>query len=151
PPSLSIDDYGWTQRVTPSPLKLTKQLWSSIIQLKLGHGYFRSYLVRLPAYNSGTCNLCQTNQEQTPYHLLFHCPAYRDIRYRAFSRVDRKDYNLFYLFSKDGQESLVEFLKETKIATRKWHIGTNDYARTLLPSLTHRTRLTRHRLSNHAY
>lgn len=107
----------------PSPLKLSKQLWSTIIQLKLGHGYFRSYLVRLPAYNSGTCNLCQTNQEQTPYHLLLHCSAYRDIRYRAFSRMDRKDYNLFYLFSKEGQESLIKFLKETKIATRRWHLG----------------------------
>lgn len=45
-----------------SQLQLPKQLWSTITQLKLGHGYFRSYLVRLPDYNTEDCPNCQYQQ-----------------------------------------------------------------------------------------
>ena len=33
----------------------TKQNFSTIIQLKLGHGYFKSYLKRLPKYQNDFC------------------------------------------------------------------------------------------------
>jgi hypothetical protein len=35
-----------------SMLQLPSIVWSSYIQLKLGHGYFKSYLKRIPAFNN---------------------------------------------------------------------------------------------------
>jgi hypothetical protein len=34
---------------------LKKQIWSTYIQLKLDHGYFKSYLNRLSNYDSNIC------------------------------------------------------------------------------------------------
>ena len=49
--------------------------WSSYIQLKLGHGYFKSYLKRLPAYNSDRCD-CNNSLVQSPAYLLLECSKY---------------------------------------------------------------------------
>src|SRR5436189_6258464 len=41
---------------------LKKQTWSAYMQLKLGHGYFRSYLVRLSNCSSNRCFTCGTKE-----------------------------------------------------------------------------------------
>ena len=108
----------------PNPLKLNKMTWSTITQLKLGHGYFRSYLIRLPDYSDGNCNICQTNQPQTPYHLIFQCSGYSESRQKTIHKLDPNERTLYSLFSTEiGLKNLIAFLQETKIATRGWHLG----------------------------
>jgi len=105
-------------------LKLDKLTWSTIVQLKLAHGYFRSYLIRLPEYEEETCQNCYLNQKQTPYHLLFQCPSQLEARKKTIGKLKKGDQNLYSLFmTRDGQEVLINFLKETKIATRRWILG----------------------------
>jgi len=53
------------------PKVLKKQMWSVFMQLKLGHGYFRSYLVRLSNCSSNRCFTCGTKED--PEHLILHC------------------------------------------------------------------------------
>jgi hypothetical protein len=108
-------------RLKASPLRLPKQLWSTIMQLKLAHGYFRSYLVRLPDYDDDSCPSCHRYVKQTPYHLLLQCPRQSEIRQKTISQLDKRDQNLYNLFmTKEGQEQLIQFLKDSKIATRQW-------------------------------
>ena len=57
---------------------LKKQIWSTYIQLKLGHGYFKSYLNRLPNYDTNICQFCNT--KESPEHLLLFCRRYSQIR-----------------------------------------------------------------------
>jgi hypothetical protein len=91
------------------------------MQLKLAHGYFRSYLVRLPDYTDDSCPYCHRCVKQTPYHLLFQCPSQSEIRQKTISQLDKRDQNLYNLFmTKEGQEQLIQFLKDSKIATRQW-------------------------------
>ncbi len=52
--------------------KFTKHVISTIMQLKLEHEYFKSYLVRLSNYETKKCNEnCSCNQ--TSEHLLLNC------------------------------------------------------------------------------
>jgi len=44
----------------------------------MGHGYFKSYLVRLPDYTTNKCFICGT--KENPEHLILHCKATRAIR-----------------------------------------------------------------------
>ena len=48
------------------------------MQLKLGHGYFKSYLVRLPKYIIDRCFIC--NIKKNPEYLILHYKATRKIR-----------------------------------------------------------------------
>ena len=119
----------------PSSLRLSKLLWSTIQQLKLGHGYFKSYLVRLPDYDSDGCNRCNQSQKQTPYHLIMQCSAYQEERKTTIHTLQKRDQSLFYLFtSKPGQQMLLEFLRNTGIATRRWLLGAIKKKKNLLPS-----------------
>ena len=108
----------------PASLRLSKLEWSTIQQLKLGHGYFKSYLVRLPDYDSDRCTMCRQDQRQTPYHLILQCSAYQNERKASIHTLPKKDQSLFQLFtSKTGQQVLLEYLRNTGIATRKWLLG----------------------------
>jgi ribonuclease HI len=98
---------------------IKKKNWSAYMQLKLGHGYFRSYLYRLPEYNSENCIECNTREN--PEHLLLHCRRYSQIRSKIKSEKQLQQLSLKTLFStKLGQDFLIEYLKQTGIATRKW-------------------------------
>ena len=44
----------------------------------MGHGYFKSYLVRLPDYTINKCSICGT--KENPEYLILHCKATRAIR-----------------------------------------------------------------------
>jgi hypothetical protein len=53
-----------------------KRTYAALNQLKLGYGYFRSYLIRTPNCESDKCfNGCRA--KQTPEHLLISCRTYR--------------------------------------------------------------------------
>ena len=104
-----------------NPLKVSKLLWSTIQQLKIGHGYFLSYLKRFnQEYENDICNKCDSNSKQTPHHLILNCSKYNNIRKSTIGELDSDKRNLYFLFSKPGIPILIEYLKKSKIATRKW-------------------------------
>ena len=99
--------------------RIKKQIWSTYMQLKLEHGYFKSYLSRLPNYDSEICQFCNTREN--PEHLLLNCRRYSQIRSKIKSEKQLNQLSLKILFSsKSGLEFLFDYLKETGIATRKW-------------------------------
>ena len=98
---------------------LKKQIWSTYIQLKLGHGYFKSYLNRLSNYDTNICQFCNT--KESPEHLLLFCRRYSQIRSKIKKEKQLNQLSSKILFDTIwGQDFLFEFLKETSIATRKW-------------------------------
>ena len=54
---------------------------STIHQLLLGHGYFKSFLIRFPAYDSTQCQCPE--RAQSVKHLLLGCKRYQDERQQA--------------------------------------------------------------------
>ena len=108
-------------KIGANRIRLKKLTWSTIVQLKLAHGYFRSYLIRTPSYDSETCPNCDSDQKETPYHMLLECQGQSEARKRTIYKLDKGDQNLRSLFlTKSGQNHLINFLTETKVATRKW-------------------------------
>ena len=103
----------------------SKLIFATIMQLKFGPGYFRSYLQRLKDYNSSKCtNRC--NQRQTPDHLLLKCIYYFDEIQNMKQNIDTT-INLNMLFNtKIGNDILIKFIVNNKIATRKWILGQLD-------------------------
>ena len=89
------------------------------MQLKLGHGYFKSYLVRLPVYSTDRCYTCGT--KENPEHLILHCRKTSAIREELKQEFNIKEFSLKNLFSiKSGQEFLFKFLEKTQILIRNW-------------------------------
>ena len=107
----------WGPTWKPTKLITTKQtIASTIHQLRLGHGYFRSYLTRLPNYNSTQCHCSEP--VQTAKHLLLGCPTYREERKRAGIKRDQTLQNL--LFTQKGTDTAIDFIQQTGVATRGW-------------------------------
>ena len=89
------------------------------MQLKLGHGYFKSYLVRLPGYTIDKCFVCGT--KENPEHLILHCKTTQAIREELKQEFNIKEFSLKNLFNiKSGQDFLFKFLEKTQILTRNW-------------------------------
>jgi len=87
--------------------------------LKLGHEYFKSYLVRLPEYTTNRCFICGT--KKNPEHLILHCKITQFVREKLKQEFDIKEFSLKNLFNtKQGQEFLYKFLEKTQISTRNW-------------------------------
>ena len=97
----------------------SKLIFATIMQLKFGYGYFRSYLHRLKDYNSSKYkNRC--NQRQTPENLLLNCINYFD-EIQNMKQTVGTTINLNMLFNtKIGNDILIKFIVNDKIATRKW-------------------------------
>ena len=83
---------------------LKKQIWSAFIQLKLGHGYFRSYLVRFLDYSSNRCFTCGT--KENPEHLILHCKNTKYVREELKKEFDIKEFSLKNLFNTNNSKSL---------------------------------------------
>jgi len=49
-----------------------------------------------------------------------NCSKYNNIRKSTIGELDSDKRNLYFLFSKPGIPILIEYLKKSKIATRKW-------------------------------
>jgi len=97
-----------------------RELASSLYQLKLGHGYFKSYLYRLSHSDSDTCSC---GKRETPEHLLLSCSELHTARKQLM--VDLKSTRLslpLLLHTKIGIKKTLVFLKAIGIATRKWHL-----------------------------
>ena len=107
----------WVPTWKPTKLPQTDQATASTIhQLRLGHGFFRSYLIRLPNYDSTRCQCSEPIQ--TANHLLLGCPLFREERERA--GIGRETTIQSLLFTAKGTEALIDFIQETRVATRRW-------------------------------
>jgi hypothetical protein len=113
--------YTWNiSKKISLPLGIKRELASSFFQLKLGHGYIKSYLYRLKliANNKYKCGRIETTR-----HLLLECPLYKEQR-RALLRRVREEVAVraltlpLLLYTKIGIQNTLVFLKETSIGTR---------------------------------
>jgi hypothetical protein len=101
-------------------LKTARIIWSSYMQLKLGHGYFKSYLKRLPDYDSDRCD-CDNRSIQSPAHLLLSCSKYAAEYSKIKEKLQVSDLSLkLLLTTRDGILALFDFLKDSEIARRNW-------------------------------
>ena len=104
------------------PRGTKREIASSFFQLKLGHGYLKSYLHRLGHTES---DLCRCGRRETPAHLLLSCKEAGVAKARAKLRDEIKGARLslpLLLHTKIGIEKTLEFLQQTRICTRKWHL-----------------------------
>ena len=93
--------------------------------MKLGHGYFRSYLHRLPDYDTKKCHI-NCDKDQTPEHLLTVCQYNKKEQKELINQLKKNNlpYTAKVLFTtKEGIRTTLLFLKKTKVATRKWLLG----------------------------
>ena len=89
------------------------------MQLKIGHDYFKSYLVRLPDYSTDRCFTCGTKKNSE--HLILHCKATQAAREELKQEFNIREFSLKNLFSITiGQEFLFKFIEKTQISTRNW-------------------------------
>ena len=97
-------------------------------QIKLGHGYFKSYLERLSAYNFNLCNVCKV--KQTSEHMLLSCKIYKAeqkaLKKAVLQQKSRREAEQNselslkkLLCTEKGIKNTLAFLDQTKIATRK--------------------------------
>jgi len=100
--------------------------FSTFIQMKLGHGYFKSYLNRLPDYDSDKCHW-PCHQRQTPEHLLTTCCHFKHEQLVLRRKLESLPPGIRTLFTiKEGIQAVLQFLKETKVGTRKWLLGEEE-------------------------
>ena len=100
-------------------MKTSRIVWSSYIQLKLGHGHFKSYLKRLPDFDSDKCE-CNNLSSQSPAHLLFNCEKYKKVRAKLKEKFKNIHLSLkFLLITKKNIQAVLEFLNESKAARRE--------------------------------
>lgn len=114
--------YEWNLQKKPCIGKgVKKSVSSAFYQLKLGHGYFKSYLKRIGKVNDDRC-IC--GAKQTPRHLLLQCQRYK--KERAILHGCNKGSQLslsMVLHTKIGTQAALEYIEKTGICTRKWCIN----------------------------
>jgi len=119
-------------------LDSTDRLISTTIQqFSMGQGYFRSWLGHIPGsgFDTRACpNPRCRGKWQTPEHLLLRCFGYAaNDQKKIFSKLARElgiDYSQLglatLLMTKVGIKYTIQYIKETKIGTRKWILGHLD-------------------------
>jgi hypothetical protein len=106
-----------------TPAGTSRKTASAFFQLKLGHGYLKSYLYRFD-YTSN--DKCRCGRTETTEHLLLTCTEYNHAR-RHFKDRLKGDITLqILLHTKVGIEATLAFLQETQISTREWHLRRNE-------------------------
>ena len=100
-----------------------KSIFSTFLQMKTEHDYFKSYLCRLFAYESNRCNE-NCNEKQTSEHLLFHCRHYVNEQNELKNNM-KILVTLRTLFNTDeGIKNVLNFIKNIRICTKKWILDT---------------------------
>ena len=96
-------------------LKCKRNISSAFYALKMGHGYFRSYLHRLQKTDN---DKCRCGNKETPEHLLLSCSLYQDERPQALrnARCLRS-----LLEDSQGVQEVLRYLERTKIGTSAWY------------------------------
>jgi len=107
--------------------KIDRLTFSTFIQLKMRHDYFKSYLHRLSENNLNKCyEICKARQ--TSKHLLLNCKHYRAEQLQLKAKAQFKNMNtiLMLFITKIERIAMLEYLKSTRIATRKWLLRTEE-------------------------
>jgi ribonuclease HI len=96
---------------------------SSFFQLKLGHGYIKSYLYRIGLIPN---RICICGSIETTSHLLLNCRDYKEQRAilakGILDELGTRQLNLSLIMHTEiGIRHLLVFLKETNICTRNWY------------------------------
>lgn len=108
------------------PPGVPRQIASSFYQLKLGHGFFKHYLHRIKRADNDLCR-CNSSQSETAKHLLTQCKDTKAQLRVLQESLGTKNLNLsLLLHTTVGIQHTLEYLKSTRICTRKWHIERND-------------------------
>jgi hypothetical protein len=104
-----------------------RQFISTVTQLRTGHGYFRSYLYKIPTnlVDFRHCP-CRYGGPQSPEHLHLRCPLYQRER-----QMMRKEIGVVHprylwkhvLYTDKVMQPLNHFLQAMRIATRRWYLG----------------------------
>ncbi len=105
--------------------KIDRLTFSTFIQLKMKHDYFKSYLHRLSKNNSNKCyEICKARQ--TLKHLLLNCKHYKAEQLQLKAKAQFKNMNtiLMLFIIKIEKIAMLKYLKSTWIATRKWLLKT---------------------------
>ena len=123
-------------KVKSKELKQADRLTSlTFTQIKLGHEYFTSYLERLSAYKDNLCLIYKV--KQTLKYILISYKQYKAeqkklkntvLRQKAKLRTEvNSELSLKRLLCTEKEIKIIlAFLKETKIATRKWILGKEE-------------------------
>ncbi len=103
-----------------------RSLISTVTQLRTGHGYFNSYLQRIPTSHveDRGCS-CNGAPPQTPVHLILRCPHYRAARAlmrRETPRIPKLRIDLL-LYTNMGADAMAQYIRRTGVATRRWMLG----------------------------
>jgi hypothetical protein len=73
--------------------------------------------------NIATNQRCRCGTRETPEHLLLSCPIYGEARSKLRSDLGGIRLSLNTLLNTTiGTKKVLEFLKTTSIATRRWHL-----------------------------
>ncbi|EDN93660.1 predicted protein [Sclerotinia sclerotiorum 1980 UF-70] len=103
------------------PGNTKRSIISALFQLKIGHGYFKSYLKR---FGISTNDNCRCGEWESPDHLLLNCSIYNTAR--RLLKKDNPNPQLtmkHLLHTKTGITKTLEFIEATRIATRSWHLN----------------------------
>ncbi len=122
-----ISNVNLSQKSLKELRKINRLTFSIFIQLKMRHDYFKSYLHRLSENNSNKCyEIC--NASQTSEHLLLNCKHYRSeqIKLKKKAQLKNTDIILTLFIIKIERITTLEYLKNTRIATRKWLLETKE-------------------------
>ncbi|TVY31292.1 hypothetical protein LSUB1_G008978, partial [Lachnellula subtilissima] len=106
--------------------KVARSTASAFFQLKLKHGYFGSYLKRFKRASSDRC-ICNTNQPESPQHLILACSKYKAERYILRQNVPFRLSMQSLFETKIGRQHLLVFLHKTGISTRKWRLERAEF------------------------
>jgi hypothetical protein len=104
-----------------------RRTWTAYIQLKLGHGYFRSYLSRLQQYETDKC-IGRCKGIQSPSHLFLSCYHYREDQKKLKDQLkeifpETEIITLTEIYNEKSRQIVYDYLKKTRIATRDWLLG----------------------------
>lgn len=121
--------YSGSPRATVRKVVATfpRKVAATITQLRIGHGHFNSYLVRIaPPGEMFTSCACGAGR-QDPRHLILECRFYR--KARKVMKEELKGLPIVLcvlLYTKRGLAVLSKYLTKTQIATRLWRLGTEN-------------------------
>ena len=97
------------------------------MQLKFGHGYFNVYLKNLTNHSKISKCYKRCHEVQSPNHLLINCSHFRNQQAILIKNMKSHTQLIKALFTTtEGLKHLIDFLKSTNVATRRWILGEID-------------------------
>ncbi|KAI1663166.1 RNase-H domain containing protein [Pyrenophora tritici-repentis] len=118
--TLYMKTSGWKARKKLDiPVETLRRTASAFYQLKLGHGFYKSYLNRFKITQNPRCQCGYSTQDAK--HLHIHCPLYREERRRVRREMEGQLSLRVLLGTKKGIRLTIQFLQNTGISTKNWH------------------------------